>query len=250
MKMQIKEFAKLTGVSVRTLHYYDEIGLLKPSFVEEQNGYRLYDEKSLERMQEIMFYRELDFTLKSISEILSSPGYDKQQALEEQKKLLILKKNRLERLISAIEDAGKGGNVMSLSVFDNSEFEAARQQYEEETKVKWGDTPVYQEYSEKTSSYSPEKWCKVNVGMDSIMDEFAECVNNGVDPSDPSAQALVKKWQDYITENFYECTKEILSGLGKMYVADERFSENMDKHGKGTAEFMSEAIRLYCVDKA
>ena len=93
MKLHIKEFAELTGVSVRTLHYYDEIGLLKPCFVDEQNGYRIYDECSLERMQEILFYRELDFSLKSIAKILSSPNYDKQKALAEQKKLLLLKKS-------------------------------------------------------------------------------------------------------------------------------------------------------------
>ena len=94
MKMQINEFAKLVSVSVRTLHYYDEIGLLKPAFVDEQNGYRFYDEISLERMQEILFYRELDFELKSIRDILSSPDYDKQKALAEQRKLLELKKER------------------------------------------------------------------------------------------------------------------------------------------------------------
>lgn len=98
MKLQIKEFAELTGVSVRTLHYYDEIGLLKPSFVDEQNGYRFYNEASLERMQEILFYRELDFPLKSIAEILASPNYDKQKALAEQKRLLMLKKERLAQM--------------------------------------------------------------------------------------------------------------------------------------------------------
>ena len=107
MKMQINEFAKLAGVSIRTLHYYDEIGLLKPAFVDEQNGYRFYDEISLERMQEILFYRELDFELKSIAEILSSPDYDKQKALAEQRKLLILKKERLERIIAALDSAEK-----------------------------------------------------------------------------------------------------------------------------------------------
>ena len=101
MKLQIKEFAELTGVSVRTLHYYDEIDLLKPSYVDEQNGYRFYDENSLERMQEILFYRELDFSLKSIAEILASPNYDKQQALAEQKRLLTLKKDRLESFVTA-----------------------------------------------------------------------------------------------------------------------------------------------------
>lgn len=94
MKMHIREFAKLTGVSVSTLHYYDEIGLLKPYYVDEQNGYRSYDERSLERMQEILFYRELDFPLKSIAEILSSPNYNKRKALTEQKKLLLITTNR------------------------------------------------------------------------------------------------------------------------------------------------------------
>lgn len=98
MKMQINEFAKLTGVSVRTLHYYDEIGLLKPAFVDNQNGYRFYDEGSLERMQEILFYRELDFELKSILQILSSPDYDKQKALAKQRDLLFLKRNVLKEL--------------------------------------------------------------------------------------------------------------------------------------------------------
>ena len=121
MKMQIKEFADFTGVSVRTLHYYDEIGLLMPAFVDKTTGYRFYDEKSFLRMQEILFYRELDFSLKSIGEILSSPNYDKSKALTEQKHLLTLKKERLERLISAIDGAVKGENVMTA--FDNSEFE-------------------------------------------------------------------------------------------------------------------------------
>ena len=108
MNMSVKEFANFTGVSVRTLHYYDEIGLLKPAIVDRQTGYRFYDESSLSRMQEILFFRELDFSLKSISEILSSPHYNKETALREQKKLLILKKERLERLISAIDGTVKG----------------------------------------------------------------------------------------------------------------------------------------------
>ena len=107
MKMQIKEFAELTGVSVRTLHYYDEIGLLKPSEVDAQTGYRFYDENSFERMQEILFYRELDFSLKTIAEILSSPDYDKHQALSHQRQLLLAKKERLEQLIAAIDSVEK-----------------------------------------------------------------------------------------------------------------------------------------------
>ena len=119
MKMQIKEFAELTGVSVRTLHYYDEIGLLKPSAVDEQNGYRFYDENSLERLQAILFYRELDFPLKDISKLLSSPNYDRIKALTEQKHLLTLKKERMERLIFALDSLMKGENTMDFKAFDN-----------------------------------------------------------------------------------------------------------------------------------
>jgi len=245
MKMHIREFARLTGVSVRTLHYYDEIGLLKPSFVDEQNGYRFYDERCLERMQEILFYRELDFPLKDIGEIMSSPDYDKQTVLKEQRRLLTLKKERLERLITALDGAMKGENL-SMNIFDNSEFEAQREQYAKEAKEKWGSTKAYKESAEKTKDYSKEKWSNVSEGMDALMAEFAECRARGNAPESDEAQALVKKWQNYITENFYTCTKEILAGLGKMYIADERFKDNIDKHGKGTAEFMCQAIGAYC----
>ena len=133
MKLQIKEFACLTGVSVRTLHYYDEIGLLSPAFVDGDTGYRYYDEASLLRMQQILFYRELDFSLKSIGTILSSPDYDKNKAMEEQKNLLLLKKERLARLISAIDDAMKGVSVMHA--FDNSEFEKHKTEAKEKLRI-------------------------------------------------------------------------------------------------------------------
>ncbi len=244
MKMQINEFAKLTGVSVRTLHYYDEIGLLKPAFVDEQNGYRFYDENSLERMQEILFYRELDFELKSILEILSSPDYDKQKALAEQRKLLILKKERLERIINALDGAERG--KITMKVFDNSDYETARKQYEYEAKTRWGNTDAYKEHAEKTVNYTADKWQEVNDGLMSVLAKFAECKQNGDTADSVEAQALVKELQDYITDNYYTCTNEILAGLGQMYVADERFKTNIDKHGIGTAEFISEAIKVYC----
>ncbi len=240
MKMQIKEFAEFVGVSVRTLHYYDEIGLLTPAYVDEYTGYRYYDENSLLRMQEILFYRELDFSLKSIGEILSSPNYDTNKALKEQKKLLTLKKERLERLISAIDDAMKGENVMKA--FDNSEFEKHRA----EAKEKWGNTDAYKEHTEKTKDYSKDKWNNLAKDMDDILAELAVCMKNGEEPDSTQAQNLVKALQNHITENYYLCTNEILAGLGQMYVADERFKNNIDKHADGTAEFISEAIEVYC----
>ncbi len=244
MKMQINEFAKLTGVSVRTLHYYDEIGLLKPAFVDEQNGYRFYDEKSLLRMQEILFYRELDFQLKSILEILSSPDYDKQKALVEQRKLLELKKKRLERIIDALDGATKG--MITMIAFNNSDYETARKQYEVEVKQRWGETEAYKEHAEKTADYSKDKRQEVNDGLMVIFTKFAERKKNGNTADSNEAQSLVKELQDYITENYYTCTKEILAGLGQMYVADERFKQSIDKNGEGTAEFVSKAIEIYC----
>ena len=240
MKMQIKEFAEFTGVSVRTLHYYDEIGLLRPAEVDRITGYRFYDEKSLLRMQEILFYRELDFSLKSIGEILSSPNYNKNKALNEQKQLLILKKERLERLISAIDGAVKGENIMNA--FDNSEFE----KHKAEAKEKWGSTDAYKEHAQRSKNYSNQKWNDLAAGMDNIMAEFALCMRKDETPDSEDVQNLVKMLQSHITENYYLCTNEILAGLGQMYVADERFKNNIDKHADGTAAFICEAIAVYC----
>ena len=242
--MHIKEFAKLTGVSVRTLHYYDEIGLLKPAFIDEKNGYRDYNEISLERMVEILFYRELDFPLKSILEILSSPDYDKTAAIRKQKELMTLKKERLERLISALDEAEKG--EIPMNTFDNNEYEVARKQYADEAKQRWGNTAAYKESEQKTADYSADKWNDVNTGLNAVLAEFAVALKDGATPESETAQSLVKKLQAYITDNFYTCTNEILKGLGQMYVADERFKSNIDQNGVGTAEFISEAIRIYC----
>ena len=191
-------------------------------------------------MQEILFYRELDFSLKSIDKILSSPNYDKEKALAEQKKLLLIKKERLERLISAIDRAKKGENVMN--VFDNSEFE----NYKQEVKEKWGETDAYKEHKEKTKDYGKEKWNNLSEKMNDIMAEFSVCMKNGEGPDSDNAQSLVKMLQNHITENYYHCSNEILMGLGQMYIADERFKNNIDKNGEGTAEFISKAIEIYC----
>lgn len=240
MNMQVKEFSRLTGVSVRTLHYYDEIGLLKPAAVAEHSGYRYYDKASLLRLQEILFYRELDFSLKTICEILASPNYDKTAVLSEQKALLTMKKERLEKLIAAIDGALKGENVMNA--FDKSEYT----KHQEEVKAKWGGTKAYAEYEEKSREYTGKRYASLAAGMDSVMGEFACCMRSGAAPDSAEAQTLVKKLQEYISGNFYTCTDQILAGLGQMYVGDERFKSNIDKHGDGNAEFISKAIEIYC----
>ena len=235
--MQIKEFAEQIGVSVRTLHYYDEIGLLKPSEVDVQNGYRFYDERSLERMQEILFYRELDFSLKTIAQILSSPDYDKQQALTRQRKLLLAKKERLERLIDALDSMEKGEGFMK----PNNEYEDLKNKYAEEVRQRWGSTDAYKESQQRNTDFSQAASL-----LDAVFEEFAELDRSGISPDDEAAKVQVEKLQRCITDNFYTCTNEILAGLGQMYAADVRFKNNIDKHGEGTAEFVSQCIKSYC----
>ena len=235
--MQIKEFAEQIGVSVRTLHYYDEIGLLKPSEVDAQNGYRFYDERSLERMQEILFYRELDFSLKTIAQILSSPDYDKQQALTWQRKLLFAKKERLERLIDALDSVEKGEGFMK----PNNEYEDLKNKYAEEVRQRWGSTDAYKESQQRNTDFSQAASL-----LDAVFEEFAELDRSGISPDDEAAKIQVERLQQCITDNFYTCKNEILAGLGQMYAADVRFKNNIDKHGEGTAEFVSQCIKSYC----
>ena len=118
--------------------------------------------------------------------------------------------------------------------------------YETETRSRWGNTAAYREHEEKTKSYTKEKWAEANDGLMEIFAEFAVCKDNVMSADSKEAQALVAKLQAHITANYYTCTDEILAGLGKMYVADERFKKNIDKYGEGTAEFASEAIEVYC----
>ena len=133
-----------------------------------------------------------------------------------------------------------------MSIFDNSEYEIARHQYEIEAKQRWGATSAYKESQVKTAGYSKDKWNDILGGMNCIFAEFAQCKKCGEYAGSNTAQQLVKKLQDYITANFYHCTNEILAGLGQMYVCDERFKNNIDSHDEGTAEFVAEAIKIYC----
>lgn len=228
----VKEISRLTGVSVRTLHYYDERDLLKPTKVTEA-GYRLYDDTALERLHSILLFRELQFPLKEIKAILDSPNFDIKTALNEQIELLELQKKRLDKIISsAREILNKGVNTMSFSSFDKTELE----QYAAEAKRKWGHTDAYKEYEQNHSDSAD----KTNEFMQ-IFTEIGKIKH--LSPDCDEVQMLIKKLQNFITDNYYTCTNEILKDLGEMYVSDERFKNNIDKAGgAGTAEFTAKAI--------
>ena len=195
MRESISEMAKRTGVSVRTLHYYDEIGLLKPSEIVADTGYRYYNDEALER-------------------------------------------KRLEGIIQLLDARLKGEHKMSFKEFDNSEIERMKEQYADEVKERWGNTKAYEESVQKATNRSDTE------GMKLLLKEFSKHLQE--DPGSDEVQELVRRWQQLITKQYYECTDEILLGLGQMYVADERFLEFMDQYGKGTAQLVCDGIGIYC----
>lgn len=241
--MRIQEAARLAGVSERTLRYYDQIGLLPPQGV-TQAGYRVYGEAELERLQEILFFRELGFPLAEIRKIMTSPGYDRRDALRRQRDMLILERNRLTGMIELTERALKGEKDMGFEAFDKSELEHRRGEYAQEVRERWGDTPEYAESARRTAGYGKGDWAQLQQGMADIFAQFAAL--RGQAPDSEAVQALVARWQAYISEHFYACSKDVLAGLGQMYTADERFMKSIDQAGEGTAALMSAAIAVYC----
>lgn len=237
----VKQVSQVSGVSVRTLHHYDAIGLLKPTKVTEA-GYRLYDDAALERLQSILLFRQLQFPLKEIRKILDTPGFDQEQALKDQIHLLELQREHLEQLLSAAREMQKnGGKIMSFSVFDKKKQE----EFAAEAKKRWGNTEAFRESQEKTAGKTDSQLQQYGGDLMVFFSRLGEV--KAAAPSDPAAQAIVAELQRFITEHYYNCTKQILMGLGQLYVADERFRENIDAAGgAGTAAFASEAIAYYC----
>ena len=246
--MRINEAAELAGVTVRTLHHYDKIGLLSPAKSAE-NGYRDYGEAELLRLQQIMFLKEVDFPLEEIKEMLDEPGLDRNRMMEAQLDLLLKKKQRLERIIALLEAEMRGDSKMSFNEFDMKEIEECRKKYADEAREKWGGTEAYEESEERTKNYDEGKWQKVSGEQSEIFAEFAALAAEGVKPDSSEAMALAARWQKYSSDTFYKCTDEILAGLAEMYITDERFKVNLDKAGEGTAEFMSATIKSYVENK-
>ena len=250
MAYKIRQMAGLAGVSVRTLHHYDRIGLLKPESVNPA-GYRLYAEHDLEKLQQILFFKELGFSLKQAGEIINNPAFDRQAALQNQRELLLKQRRRLDRIIESVEQtlvSIQGGKKMStqemFGPFDMSEIEAHQRKYAAETKEKYGDTAAYKESQRRASQYNAEDWARITARGNEIFTKLAALMERPV--SDPGVQEWVAAWRRHISDNFYDCTPEMFKGLGEMYTADERFTKNIDKIRPGLAEYLKEGILFYC----
>ena len=239
--MTVHEVSELAGVSIRTLQYYDKIGLLHPTGYTDA-GYRLYDDADLERLQHILLFRELEFPLKDIKAIINSPDFDRGKALEQQIELLRLKKEHIENLMNfALGIKMLGVKHMDFKAFDRSKLD----EYSRQAKELYGNTPEYKEMEEKQKNRTEEEDQLLADRFMLFFKEAGEMKNT--DPASPEAQDLVKRIQEYITENMYTCSDKILRGLGKMYSGDGEFTKNIDAYGgEGTAVFVDNAIQIYC----
>ena len=240
----VAEIAKKTGVSVRTLHHYDAIGLLKPTEVTEA-GYRLYDDEALEKLYLILLFREIGFPLKEIQRILQAPDFDRNRILEQQITLLEQKRAHLQNLIHLTRSVKQIGieylntEDMNMTKFKN---------YEQQAKALYGKTDAYREYEQKAGGRSKEQNNQLG---EAVMDFFVRLGQlKHLGAGSEAVQAWVAELQAYFTEHFYTCTPQILLSLSEMYAGGGSMTENIDAAGgKGTGAFAKEAIAVYCQDK-
>ena len=239
--LTVREVSELTGMSVRTLQHYDNIGLLHPTKRTEA-GYRLYDDAALEKLQQILLFRELEFPLKEIARIVEAPDFDKAKALEQQIEMLMLKKEHVQDLIDlAMDLKERKVGALDFKAFDKSKLD----EYAARAKESWGATPEYREFEERTRNRTLEEQQDITGQMMGLFVEFG-AMKDG-DPASSEAQAQVKKLQDFISAHFYQCSDEVLAGLGTMYGSGGEFTANIDEAaGDGVAEFASRAIEAYC----
>lgn len=237
----VHEVSRLTGVSVRTLHHYDAIGLLKPARTTDA-GYRLYDDAALKRLQNILIFRELQFPLKEIKAILDSPEFDPKEALEQQIGLLELRRKHIDELIAYARRIQKEGEkTMNFSTFNKEEIN----RYKEEVRERWGSTQIYKEYEKKTKDKTDKELGTMADKLLSLFDEIGSL--RKLPPDAKEVQAKIMELQKFITDHYYTCTNEILQNLSRMYVFDERMEQNIDKAGgEGTARFVKQAVAVYC----
>ncbi|MEZ4450329.1 MAG: MerR family transcriptional regulator [Nannocystaceae bacterium] len=241
---QVKEVARLSGVSVRTLHHYDAIGLLTPS-ARSAAGYRLYSDDDLGRLQQILIGKALGLSLEAIRASLDQPGYDRRQALRRQRTALIARRDEAEGMIRSIDAAlrqleGEGAMETNMKeLFDG--FDPA--EHEDEAKARWGQTDAYRESTRRTRGYGPEEWAAIKAEGEALIAGLLAAIDAGARPEDEAATALAETHRLHIDRWFYPCDPAMHEGLAAMYTADARFRDHYDRHREGLAEFFAAAIR-------
>lgn len=245
MHYTVNQLAELAGVSVRTLHYYDEIGLLKPSFI-AKNGYRHYEEKELVCLQQILFFRELEFSLGDIKRIMSRPDFDVTKALADHKKLIQLKRKRLDGLIQSIDTTIKrmtnNQPTAAEEMYDPFKDDDV-QQYQEEVKQRWGNTDAYKQSNARVSKMTKKEMDELKASGKKFTQTLADAMDKPI--ASGEVQALIAEHYKGI-QFFYDCPLSMYRNLGQMYVDDPRFTAYYDKFRPGLAVFVRDAIVHFC----
>ncbi|MDV2682942.1 MerR family transcriptional regulator [Alkalihalophilus lindianensis] len=236
--MRVKEVAELVGISVRTLHHYDEMDLLKPETITD-SGYRLYSDANLETLQQILFFKELGFSLKRIKGLLDDPSFDHEEALIIQKQMLLEKRHRLDQMIKTVEKTIQHmkGEIQMTKKERFEGFDFSDNPYEQEARERYGDHAV-DEANKKAKGFSKEKQDEIN----NLYRELAAIRH--LDPSTDEAQEAIGKWFTLLNK-IGTYSLDAFKGLGQMYVQDERFTKNIDQFGVGLAQFMCDAMGIY-----
>lgn len=244
MQMTVKEVSKISNVSIRTLHHYDHIGLLKADHV-SHSGYRYYSEDNLERLQQILFFKALDMPLKKIKSILDDDHFDAEDTLKLHKKLLLEKRTHIDQMIHTIDRTllhYKG----EIQMTQQEKFEGFNFQvnpYEQEAKEKWGEDTV-NNANKHIKNMSKNDYQYMEQEMNDIFKAFAN--KRTASPGSTEVQQIVQRWYQFLNSNInYEYTLDVFQSLGEMYVTDERFTQNIDQFGPGTAKFIQKAINVY-----
>lgn len=242
--MNTKEVARLSGVSVRALQYYDKIGLLRPKR-NPTNSYREYSQSDLDRLQQILFFKECGFPLVSVQKLLSDPSFDREKTFQLQKKYLLRERKRLDTMLATLEktmESLKGEFTMTQEEKFVG-FDFSNNPYEEEARRLWGDEAVSKSNARLEAMSLRERGELAN-SMEDLFRRLAAV--SGHAPDSPEAQSEIAKMYRYFNESFgYHYTLEAFAAIGQLYVSDGRFSENIDKYAKGLAEFLSKAMRIY-----
>ncbi|WP_432361965.1 MerR family transcriptional regulator [Sporosarcina sp. UB5] len=240
--MKVKEVAELTGVSVRTLHHYDEIGLLVPDNVTEA-GYRVYSDENLTTLQQILFFREVGFPLKKIKELLDSPSFNRLEAFELQRDMLVAKRRQLDVMIETIDKTlqSERGEMTMTNEEKFKGFDFSSNPYEQEARDRWGDEAV-DKANKNVAQFGEEEQQEMNRIYSSL------AALRSTDPASAEAQAAIANWYTFLNK-IGHYSLEAFAGLGEMYVADERFTKNIDQFGEGLAVFMRDAMKIYSENK-
>jgi MerR family transcriptional regulator, thiopeptide resistance regulator len=247
----IGETARLAKVSVRTLHHYDQLGILTPS-ARTDAGYRLYEPGDIERLHRVMVFRELGFSLDEIGRIVTDPDFDRTEALRAQRALLAEKARRTEAMLTAIDAAlaaAEGGTAMSDQehtemfgeLFDG--FDPA--EYEDEVQERWGDTDAYKQSAARTKRYTKADWEQIKAEGDANTAEFIRLLDAGVAPAAPEALAAAAEKHAQLEKWFYDAPPEMFGNLADMWVNDQRFKKNIDKPRAGLAEYERAAVKAW-----